>query len=118
MPYETYRPGRAGLGFLPLVAAALPSLVSAATSGSAAKKAAKEAADLQEAQIAAELKMQKRELQAEAASGRQDSAAEERGKVLKYALLGVGGLALLGGGALWLSSRRRNPPRRRRRRRR
>jgi hypothetical protein len=115
--YETFRARRAGLGFLPLVAAAVPTLVSSVTGSSSAKKAAKAAQELEEARIAAELKMHKRDLQAEAASGRQDSAADERNRVVKYALWGLGGLAALGGVVLFIASRRKNPPRRRRRRR-
>jgi hypothetical protein len=115
--YETYRPGPAGpagLGIIPLIIGAAASAIPAITGGSAAKKAAKAAEALQEQQIAAELKMHKRELEATAATGRQDSATAERSKVLKYALLGVGGIALLGAGVLWFA-RRKNPPGRRRR---
>lgn len=55
-------------------------------------------------QMARQAKLQR---EADAAQARLDAAQSERGKVIKYALFGTGGLLLAGALTLWILSRRK-----------
>lgn len=107
---------RGGLGFLPLLIGAAASVGGSALSSSGASKAAKEQAKALEKQVELEAIQAKRELLAAQAAGYAGSAQTERGNVIKWALLGTGGVLLAGAGILWVLSRRKANPRRRRRR--
>ncbi len=66
-------------------------------------------------EVAAALKAAAHKARVAEAEGRLASAGTERGKVIKYALLGTGGLLLAGALTLWILSRKKNPRRSRRR---
>jgi hypothetical protein len=87
------------LGFIellaPLVTAGMTALGPKDTSSRDMLKAAK-----------IEAATRRKELEQQEASGRIGSAQEERGKIVRYALIGLGGLVVLGGVGLFLASRK------------
>lgn len=92
--------GDSRLGFIPaLIAAAAPIAAGAlAPKGSSGPSAA---------EVYAASRQERLRREAEDAAARLQSSQVERGRVVKYALLGTGGLLLVGAGVLWILSRRR-----------
>lgn len=58
-------------------------------------------------ELAAAYRTQQLQLERQDATSRQADATAERGKVLRYALIGGGGLLLLGAAAVWIAARSR-----------
>lgn len=90
-----------GLGFLPAIIGAAAPIAAAALGPDAPSGPGKRERDA--AARAAKLRAQEAETQA-----RLEAAQGERGKVIKYALLGTGGLLLVGAGILWIVSRNKS----------